>query len=180
MLEFKGRFKDIVRDYFEDCYYITFSVQQDVTDYVDSIKSKLLNIKVAENRKKRSLNANSYFHVLNGLLAESQNVSANYMKNYLISQYGQRLIIDNTPIVIKTNMSTAAILERSELHTWPINGGDSDANFYAVFRGTHTYDSKEFSRLLEGTVYECDLQGIQRLPSEEIESLVREWEKVHA
>lgn len=180
MIDFKARFQKLVRDYFNDCYEITFTVQQDLSDYVDDLRDKLLDVKVSEYRKKRSLNANSYFHKLNGLLAEAMNVSCNYMKNYLISQYGQRLIVDDVPIAIKTNLPVENVLEMSDIHMWPINGGDDTAKYYAVFRGTHTYDSREFSRLLEGVAYECDMQGIQRKSSEELESLIKEWEKANA
>ena len=41
--------------------------------------------------------------------------------------------------------------------------------------GSSSYDSKEFSVLLEGVISECKEIGIETLPEDEIAQMLKEW-----
>lgn len=61
-------------DYKNRKWLITFETEEKPVKY-DSTKDKELSVEVKEYRQKRSLNANSYFHLLVGKIAEVQGVS---------------------------------------------------------------------------------------------------------
>lgn len=136
-----------------------------------------ISIELKPYRAKRSRNANDYFHVLCRQLAQAQNppVTEDYMKNVLISRYGQPEYIDDVPVVIKTNIPPEIMLENESLHTWPAKGGDQNTTFYRVYRGSSEYDTKEMSVLIDGTVEECKLYGIDTKTDRELEEMLERW-----
>ena len=48
---------------------------------------------------------------------------------------------------------------------------------YYVMRGSHTYDTKEMSRLIDGTVSEAKELGIETMTPNEIERMKQQWGK---
>jgi hypothetical protein len=45
----------------------------------------------------------------------------------------------------------------------------------AVMRGSHTYDTREMSRLIDGTVEEAKELGIETLTPEQLERMKASW-----
>ena len=128
-------------------------------------------------RQKRSLNANAYFHVLVDKLSKAINVSFAACKNELITSYGViEYISDGEPWIYKTNAPPEYMIEREEVHAKFIKQGDDGAFWYRMYKGSHEYDTKEFSQLLEGTIQECKAQGIETLPPAEIERMLKVWD----
>lgn len=158
-------------------HLIAFEVD-DLREVWDKTKDKELSIEVKEWREKRSLNANSYFHVLVGKLADVLKISRTEVHNWLIAEYGQTDL--DAGIVILEDRIDWKKLE--SLHLLPIPGQKEEmANgrlyqAYYVRRGSHTYDTKEMSILIDGAVYEAKEQGIETLPPAEIERLKNIWQ----
>ena len=48
---------------------------------------------------------------------------------------------------------------------------EEGAYWYRLYRGTHTYDSKEMAMLIDGTIEECKEQGIETMTPNELERL---------
>lgn len=141
-----------------------------------------LSVSFKKWREKRSRDANAYFHVLAGKLADCIGISRTRCKNILITRYGQPDFIGEKPVVIKTNMPIAYMLEQEMLHCIACgceNQNGDEIIFYRVYRGSHTYDTKEMSLLIDGTVMECKEQGIETLPPAEIERMMTAYEKKH-
>ena len=44
-----------------------------------------------------------------------------------------------------------------------------------MMRGSHTYDTKEMSRLIDGAVFEAQALGIETLPPDELERMKQQW-----
>ena len=55
---------------------------------IDSIKDKPLSITAKISRKKRSLDANAYYWVLCGRLAEALHISKSRCHNIMLARYG--------------------------------------------------------------------------------------------
>ena len=49
--------------------------------------------------------------------------------------------------------------------------------FYKVYRGTHTYDTKEMAKMIDGTIQECKQVGIDTATPAEIERMQQLWEQ---
>lgn len=132
-----------------------------------------IDIDIKEHKEKRSLNANAYFHVLVDQLRQKLKISFAACKNHLITSYGQLEYIDDTPAVIKTNIEPERMREIETLHCLPIavKEVEEGAYWYRLYRGTHTYDSREMAMLIDGTIEECKEQGIETMTPNELERL---------
>ena len=136
-----------------------------------------------EPKKNRSLDANAYFHVLVGKLAQAMNppISKARCKNWLIADYGQEEYIDGQIVVIKSNLPPDIMGNIEYLHTWCIRieiERGKEVYFYKVYRGTHTYDSSEMYKLIQGTIEECkNVGGIETATPAEIARMNQLWEQ---
>ena len=59
------------------------------TPYTDVFNKSEVDITVGQVKQKRSLNANAYFHLLVGKMADKLNISKQAVKNTMIIRYGQ-------------------------------------------------------------------------------------------
>lgn len=131
---------------------------------------------LTEKRNKRSLSANAYFHVLCQKVAEKTSQSLTEVKNQMIADYGQTDVEMGT-VILKDEIDWRKI---QGLHLHPtmatriLDNGKLYRVFY-VMRGSHTYDSKEMSRLIDGMVQEAKAVGVETLPPHEIEQMIGRW-----
>lgn len=179
-MDTKGRLINITRDLLSGRLNVTFQIATEPIDELNELaKLDALDITAKQHRKKRSLTANAYFHVLVGKIADTLSISKTRCKNILIGRYGQQEFLEEgSPVVLKTNIGVDKMLEQEFLHCVPCgckteNG--TEVVFYKVFRGSHTYDSKEMSVLIDGTVQEAKDLGIETLPLGELERMVNMW-----
>lgn len=176
-----GKIISMMRDFASAKYVVTVRLEDANPDALNELMNvERLSVEIKPYRASRSLNANNYFHALCDQLARAQNppVTSDFMKNLLISRYGQRAYKeDGTPLVIKANIPVEVMLESKEWHTWPAKGGDDDTTFYYVFRGSHTYDTKEMAVLIDGTIEDCKLYGIDTKTDREVFELLERWER---
>ena len=168
-----GRIVDIVRT-FEGRFRVTFEV--DSIDEINGIEG-IVRIIIKKVTQRRSLNANAYFHLLVGKIAEKLHISKARAKNELLGRYGQREITESGQLIISV-ISEVDMLEREDLHCVPVgyatlNG--KEFTHWAIVRGSHTYDNLEMSALIDGTVEEAKELGIETLPPNEIERVKSLW-----
>jgi hypothetical protein len=137
-------------------------------------KEKLYECKVF--KQKRSLNANNYFHKLVGEIAKKTDSSHTEVHNSLIAEYGC-LDADLGTVILKDEIEWQKV---QSLHLRPTTATRvlDDGKMYRVYyvmRGSHTYDTAEMSKLIDGTVREAKEIGIDTLPPNEIERLKEMW-----
>lgn len=146
---------------------ITVEVKEPVED--------LGEVEIAKHRRKRSLDANAYFHVLVTKIAEVLKTDNATVKNDLIRRYGfYEYVGDKIPTYLIKSRFEKDILSRELIHFNVIGRQYIDGEEYikaALMRGSHTYDTKEMSRLIEGTVDEAKRLGIETLTPEELRRL---------
>lgn len=135
-----------------------------------------LDITAKKHREKRSLNANSYFHVLSGKIAEVLGTSLTHEKNRLIREYGQYEVVDGAiPTVTVKAKHEDRMLDMEAVHLKAVQRPDADTVRMAFLRGSHTYDTKEMSRLIDGAVAEAGELGIETLTPEQLERMKASW-----
>lgn len=142
---------------------------------VEKLQGKELDIEFTEHREKRSLSANSYFHVLCDKLRQAVNISMAECKNHLIASYGQVLYYGEQQAVIKTNIPPEEMYQNEYLHTWLVKVGEDNTYFYRVYRGSSTYDTAEMSKLIDGTVNECKAVGIETMSPAQLKVILDMW-----
>lgn len=137
---------------------------------------------VKEHKEKRSLDSNAYFHVLCDKLRQKMTppLSMAACKNHLITSYGQPEYDENGNMVyLKANIPTDKMAEIEYLHCLPVKCESENVIFYRVYRGSHTYNSKEMSQLIAGTVDECQAVGIDVATPSEIARMAELWRVKH-
>ena len=140
-------------------------------------------IEIREHREKRSLSANSYFHVIADQIRQHPDINRSmaYIKNWLLSSYGQAEYIDDEPVYYKTTAPPEYVSELEEIHMrlvkvdTPSPPYTKKAYIYRVYRGSHTYNVAEMQKLIDGTVAEAKLLGIQTETPESIRQMMERW-----
>lgn len=157
-------------------FFITLEI--DDISGLEALKNEnaIVNIEIKKHSPKRSLNANSYFHVLCRKISEKEEISATACKNRLVGLYGQPLYLQNdAPAIVKSNLIPEIVQEFEEPHMKFIKTGEDGTFFYKVYRGTRTYNVEEMNRLIEGTVIEAENLEIETLTPDERKRLVEAW-----
>ena len=150
--------------------------------FVLGMRERMYTCEVKEYRQKRSLDANAYFHVLCGKIAEVLEISKPRCKNILIGRYGQPELLENgAPAVLKSNIPISFMLEQETLHCMPC--GEKEENgveltFYRVYRGSHTYDTKEMSQLIDWLIDEAKNVGVDVISDADRALLLEDWHEV--
>ena len=129
---------------------------------LSDLDGKDIRLEASVWREKRSLDANAYFHVLVGKIAQATSQSHTEVHNQMIADYGQ---MERTEFgVMSITMDNEIDWRRVEgMHLRPTGRTQVMANgrlfqAYIVMRGSHSYDSKEMSVLIDGTISEA--QGL--------------------
>lgn len=158
---------------------MVLTLEVDSTPDLEAIKDRDLRLELTQWRERRSLNANAYFHVLCGKIAERAAESVTEAKNQLISDYGQPERTEHG--IMTVTMLDAIPWQRVEgIHLRPTTATRTmdDGRLYRVYlvmRGSHTYDTAEMSRLIDGTVNEAKELGIETLTPAELERMKANW-----
>lgn len=144
----------------------------EVTEGLQKLQGKHVNVEIKQWRKARSLDANSYFHVLVDELRKVMGMSFAHCKNNMITSYGQiEYLGEGVPVIYKTNAPPEYVRELEEVHLKLIKVEENDVYWYKVYRGSHTYDSKEMAQLIDGVVLECKDQGIETMTPDQLREL---------
>lgn len=166
---------------------ITLEVDGDAAD-IEKLKDKKLSVELKQYREKRSLDANAYYWVLVGKLADVLGQSSAWVHNHMLRKYGQIMVIDYQgvyTVLLDTDEAQKAIDEAETYHLKPTSQvkpgkGGKMYRTYMMLRGSSDYDSKEMSTLINGLVEECKVVGIETLPPAELERMIKAYEKHYA
>lgn len=176
-MDLTGRLCEVARDYITRKPMVKFLVNENL-DGIEALEGKDLKIKVSKATNPRSLDANAYFHVLCDKLRSKLNVSMAYMKNHLITSYGQMEYIDEgMPAAFKSNIPFEKMRELETPHLKYVKMSEDGNYMYFLYRGSHTYNVQEMHQLLEGTIQEAKDQGIETRTPDEIRKMEMLWEQ---
>jgi hypothetical protein len=175
-METTGRIDGITKDWKSDKLIISFLVDSIPTDLED-LQNKNLDVVAKPHRDKRSLNANAYFHVLSGKIAEKLGTSLTHEKNRIIREYGQYEVIDGMiPTLTAKEKYEDKMLDIEGVHLKVVERPGGTVKM-AVMRGSHTYNTAEMSRLIDATVEEAKELGIETLTPDQLERMKASWIK---
>ena len=179
-MECTGKLGGLRMDYFSGRQRLEVLLNEDARAEYERLKDKeKLSVKIVPYRAKRSLNANRYFHDLVGKIADVTGQSNVRIKNRLISEYGEyeRLgeNLVSLPLDDDINAYDVEFIHLQPTTETHINSKGKVFRVNLVMRGSHTYDTKEMSRLIEGTVEEAKSLGIETATPEEIRKMEERW-----
>lgn len=146
-------------------------------------KDALYDITPHKDVKRRSLSANNYFYALCTKIAEKLKISLNEVHNMMLSRYGYpEFIGDKVVYFILPDRVDVNKLEGVHLKatskTQTLDNGELN-RVYIVMRGSHTFNSKEMVRLIDGVISEAKELDIPVITVTEKDKMLEEWGKAY-
>ena len=160
-METTGRLKSITKDWQTDKLIVSFEIDSRTID-ADSLQNVTLDIKATKHRKHRSLNANALLWSCLGKIAAVLRTDKWSVYLQMLKRYGEYTYICVKPQAVE--MLKRQWRECEELGPILVNG--TPAMQMLCYYGSSTYDTKQFSILLDGVISEMKEMNIET-PSEE-------------
>lgn len=168
----KGRLKDLTFGSKGE-QHITVTVTSDFRQSFDDLKDYEISVEIKRYREPRSKNANAYFHVLVNKIAEAQRLGNDEVKRQLVLEYGA-LATDETGSVLGAMLPASASMDDFYPYAkWykskVLDGKEYDC--YLFYKQTHTLDSKEMARLIDGTITVAKELGLETMTPDQLARL---------
>ena len=177
-MELRGEIKGLSSTFPERRVRIELETNGTLED-IEKLKGKDLTISLSRYRKKRSLDANAFLWKCLGDMAAVLGMTAMDMYLDSLERYGKF-------IYIQTVESGYKEVKRVWRHTKivgdfigvnPITGEKEKYLEVLCYFGSSTYDSKEFSVLLNGVIEDMAELGLERPTDEHLKAIIAEVEK---
>lgn len=183
-MELRGKLVHITREPKAGKEWITFGVDK-VPPEAYSLQEKDLAITVKPYRKKRSLNANAYYWALIEEIATATGTPKPMCHNMMLRRYGVLEQVEGENLMVfipDTDEADNKVMNAETYHFRPTSRtktADDGRTFraYLVLKGSSAYDTKEMAALIEGVISEAKELGIEILPREEYERMMKSYEE---
>lgn len=147
-----------------------------LSQYVSTLeKDKEYCLTVKEKKKKRSLDANSYFWALTDKLSEKLNKPKTDIYKEYIKEIGgvsdMFCMLDKAVDKFCEHWASMGIGYQTDRIESKLEGCTNVIAYY----GSSTYDTAQMSRLIDMAVQDCKEFGIPTYDREELDRLVQEW-----
>ena len=135
-----------------------------------------LEVSIKKYRKKRSLDANSYFWLLVGKIADIMKTNKDDLYIEMLKRYGQR----EAQLISVVANAVGIIYRATNNHCTEI--GESKLNgktfkHLAILIGSSEYDTKDMSTLVDGVVSESKELGIETMTPVELKRMMDMYSK---
>ena len=155
-------------------WLITFETDES-PDVFDKTRDKDLNLEIKQHRNHRSKDANALLWECIGRLAVALRADKWDIYLLMLKRYGQY-----TYIVVPPNAVEMVARQWRECEVvGDININGRDGVQMLCYYGSSTYDTKQFSVLLDGVISEMKEIGLTAPTSEDMRRSIEEWEKMH-
>ena len=172
-METKARISDISKDFRTGKTRILFTCDYAPPEEIERLADKDIRLRAVQWREKRSLNANGLFWHCIGALASELKADKWDIYLLMLRRYGQfTYTVVKPSAVAKFKESWRECEEIGEIDV----NGTKGVQLLCYF-GSHLYDSKEFSVLLDGVISEMKELGLETPADEEMKRLIEQWEK---
>lgn len=154
---------------------LTIRTKDDLGQMFDDLHETEVEVVIKKYRQKRSLDANGLYWASLTQLARVLRVSNNRLHNMMIRQYGQPDLFGGKvayTMLPDTDETEEKAMESESYHIKPTSkvkhGSDGvDYRAYMLMRGSSTYNTEEFSRILDGLLEACEDMGIHIMTGRE-------------
>lgn len=154
---------------------LSIATREDCRGVWDDLHETDVEVTIKKHRKKRGLTANAFYWVTVSQLAQALGVTDAYIHNTMLRQYGQPEIYGGKVVYVMlpdTDETAEKTLEAMENHLRPTsqirNGSDGVVyRAYMLLRGSSTYNTEEFSRLVDGLLEACKEAGVRVMTGRE-------------
>lgn len=164
----KGRIIDFSFGMNRKCR-VTLELDADFREGYEKFKATELEISIKKYRKRRSLDANAYFHLLVNEIAMAQGLSDEEVKCQLVIDYGT-IARDEDGNMVGFKLPAGVDVDEIYPYTRLFKQVEENGrlfNCYLVYKRTHLMDTAEMAHLIDGTIYEAKNLGIDTDTPEE-------------
>ena len=169
-----GRIKDIGRT-LDGKFTITLeSPDMDTNEATDLSQSDKLDVEIRKHRYKRSLEANAYAWVLISKIAQALASGKDEVYEEMLRRYG--VIYEDSDGYITVTVKSSVDMSKVTGH-WQLIRDNGTFKAYAMIKGSSEYDTKEMSSFIDGIISEAKGLGIETLPPEELERMMKDYGK---
>ena len=136
---------------------VTFELDSDFRSGFDTLYGIDVEISVKRWRAKRSKDANAYFHVLVNAIAEATGQSDDAVKRELVVRYGAVARDESGSYVgfkLPAGMDVDTVYPYTRCYKTVEENG-REFKCYLLYKHSSDMDTKEMSRLIEGTISEA-------------------------
>lgn len=168
-MRFTGRLKEPVIDFLTGRVTVLIEVYEDFRQAYEELKGcDKLSVEIKRYRAKRSLDANAYYWVLVSKLAKVHGLTDAEVHNMALRLYGQTEIYDGKGVYMMipdTDDARKKADNAMDYHLRPTSQvrEENDGVMYRTYkllRGSHTYNTEEMARLIDGMITMCKESGI--------------------
>lgn len=171
-METTGRVKSVTRDFKSGKVIVGFEL--DTLPDLDALSQcEVLDISAKKHREKRSLNANGLLWKCLGEMAAVLRADKWDIYLQMLKRYGEYTYVCVKPKAV--DMLKRQWRECEEIGTISVNG--IPAVQLLCYYGSSTYDTKQFSVLLDGVISEMKEMGLEPPTSEQMRRVLEEWEE---
>lgn len=177
-----GRLKEMVRNRDGD-WVISFTTKAAFDgDKFDELAKYDCDIDIKRHRERRSKSANAYLHVLINKIAAQTGETDEEIKVRLVTEYGPLARTRDGKYLLfvlpreadATDYYKYAVLyDQREI-------GNTVCNCWKVYKDTHTMDTKEISRVIDGAIREAKDLGIETETPEQLRRMREQWAEYEA
>lgn len=173
-MELKGKLRGITLDVLKKKYVVGIEIDNvpNAEEFNRLASEDIVDVSIKKHREKRSLNANGLLWKCLGEIAVALETDKWEIYLQMLKRYGKY-----TYICVKPNVVDAVKMqwrECEEIGKVNING--TEAVQLLCYFGSSTYDSKEFSVLLDGVISEMREMGLTLPMPDHVEKALLEWE----
>ena len=159
---------------------VTIELDGDFRESFDNLNGSDVDVEIRKHRRRRSLNANAYFHLLVNKIAEKQGLGNDEVKISLVCEYGS-LAKDGEGLTVgfklPASVDVSTIYPYVKCFDTRIENGH-EFHCYLVYKQTHLMDSAEMARLIDGAIYVARDLGIETDTPEQIARYKTAWEQM--
>lgn len=163
-MKFTGTLKQPIVDFVTRRLTILFEPNEDFGQAYEELKGcEKLSLEIKPYRRKRSLDANAYYWVLLTKFAKVINLSNPEAHNMMLCGYGQPEIFEGKAVYMTipdTEEAEKKVKNATDYHLQPtsqVREGNDGVMYrtYKLLRGSHTFNSEEMARLIDGLITCC-------------------------
>ena len=185
-MEWTGQVQKLYQDYETGKFNVLLTINADnsflceiVNALSNYLKNKdLIKISLGKYKDKRSLRANNMLWSCIGQLAKAQTPPISSWEMYLkcLRDYGEYVTYEIETRLVKNVEKTWR--ETQVVSDTYINEYGKECVTINCYFGSSTYDTKQFSVLLDGVIADMKDLGLQPPPTREMQEALKQWEKM--
>lgn len=173
-MEAQGVLKGVARDLVTNNWMVTFEIKS-LPSLDDISGGDTLDVTAVRHRNHRSKNANALLWECLGRIASTLRTDKWSVYLQMLKRYGEYTYVCVKPKAVE--MLKRQWRECEEIGNINING--QEAVQMLCYYGSSTYDTKQFSVLLDGVISEMKEMGIETPADEYIKAALAAWRNAH-